>query len=305
MSEILLHGGPPRAASLAAGAALLALLATPVAAAGPAERPAGEVVRSALSQGVIIPAGAATLGSDDAEKAFGYKIGGPAARKWRWFRHERRRTVRLPRYWMDLTLVTQARYGRFVRQTGHRRPTISREDYRRQGFLVHPYSEVAPLVWLSGTPPPGLADHPVTLVSVADAQAFCAWRGKIERRTCRLPSEDEWEKAARGTDGRYFPWGSRWGPERLNSAQAGPDRTTPVKSYPRGRSPYGLFDMAGNLFQWTSTPGKAGENILKGCSWDDAAGICRAAARHDRQVASRHILIGFRCACDLPAATSR
>ena len=272
----------------------LALLGSGAAGMAGAERPL------TLTESIAIPAGEATLGSDAAEKAFGYEHGGAGARRWKWFDNEPRRTVHLPAYWMDATLVTQAAYGRFVRATGHRRPFITREAYREQGFLVHPYEEVLPFLWFSDHPVAWLAEHPVTLVSVADAQAYCPWRGKRERRACRLPTEDQWEKAARGSDGRYLPWGSAWAPDRLNTEEKGPNTTTPVRRYPRGRSPYGLYDMAGNLFQWTATPGRPGRNILKGCSWDDAGGICRAAARHDRPAGSRHILIGFRCACDAP-----
>ena len=81
-------------------------------------------------------------------------------------------------------------------------------------------------------------------------------------------------------------------------------RTEP-QPYPGGRTPQGLYDMAGNLFQWTATPGRPGRNILKGCSWDDAGGICRGAARHGRKKESRHILIGFRCACGVEGAGQR
>ncbi len=246
---------------------------------------------------IVIPAGKALLGSDPAEKAFGYEIGGAAARRWKWFDREQRREADLPAYRIDLTLVTQAAYGEFVRATGRAVPYITRQEYREQGFLVHPYEEVLPYLWTGGRPPAGLEAHPVVLVSRPDGEAYCAWRGAPENRICRLPTEDEWEKAARGSGGAYFPWGSPWEPQRLNSAQAGPYGTTPVKRYPQGRSPYGLYDMAGNVFQWTSTSGRPGRFILKGCSWDDLGGICRAAARHSRPAESRHILIGFRCLC--------
>lgn len=258
----------------------------------------GTTPRMPDSEAVLIPAGAARLGSEDREKGYGYVIGGEAAWKWRWFASERQRETTLKPYWIDLTLVTQRPYAAFVHAAGHRAPFISAADYQRQGFLVHPYSEVRPYLWRERRPPQGLAEHPVVLVSHGDAQAYCAWRGQLQGRTCHLPSEDQWEKAARGGDGRYFPWGSRWEPERLNTQERGPYRTTPVKAYPQGRSPYGLFDMAGNVFEWTATPGQPGEMILKSCSWDDLGGICRAAARHDRPADSRHILIGFRCACE-------
>ena len=252
--------------------------------------------QSQASQQVFIPAGKASLGSDDSEKELGYRIGGAAARKWRWFDGELARVVDLPTFYIDQYIVTQKQYAQFVQETGHRIPH-SATDYQKQGFLVHPYREVRPYLWKEGYPPPHLHDHPVVLVSVDDAEAYCTWRGQKESRHFRLPTEEEWEKAAKGTDQRYFPWGSHWDPHRLNTQEKGPYRTTPVARYPQGKSPYGAFDMAGNLFQWTRTPLKPNSSryILKGCSWDDAAGICRSAARHSRLQTSRHILIGFRC----------
>ena len=146
-------------------------------------------------------------------------------------------------------------------------------------------------------PPKKLENHPVVLVSVNDAETYCHWRGRKSKRKYRLPTENEWEKAARGNDRRYFPWGNEWNPRFLNTATLGPYQTTPVTQYLQGKSPYGLQDMAGNVFEWTGTPQKVRRHyhILKSCSWDDAPGICRAAAKHARLQTSRHILIGFRC----------
>jgi len=246
----------------------------------------------------LVPAGPAILGSDEAERAFGYSIGGEGARRFRWFdREQPRHVAALPAFRIDLAAVTQAAYVNFVRATGRAAPFITEADYREQGFLVHPYDEVRPYLWRGGKPPEGKALHPVVLVSQPDAEAFCHWRGSAYGDRCGLPTEDEWEKAARGTDGRYFPWGNDWAPSRLNSGSSGPWGTTPVRAYPQGRSPYALYDMAGNVFEWTATEGRPGRFILKGGSWDDEGGICRAAARHDRPAATRHILIGFRCRC--------
>jgi formylglycine-generating enzyme required for sulfatase activity len=249
---------------------------------------------------VRIPAGEAWLGSDDREKGYGYAMGGAAAWQGQWFRSERRRRVRLPGYDLEETPVTQGAYARFVAATGQRAPHIGAAEYRAQGFLVHGYEEVRPYLWQQGRPPAGRGEHPAVLVSHADAAAYCAWRGRVAGRACRLPTEDEWELAARGTDGRYYPWGNAWEPERVNTQERGPYGTTPVRAHPRGRSPYGLYDMAGNVFEWTASSDTPGKAILKGGSWDDLGGICRAAARHERPVESRHILIGFRCLCELP-----
>lgn len=267
----------------------------------------------------FIPGGEVTLGSDDKERAFGYTIGGAAARKWRWYDREVKRTVFVDDFLIDRFPATQAEYLSFVTATGHRRPHISEADYEGQGFLVHPYKEVLPYLWRKADkeeveagiktasgylPPKGKLNHPVVLVSVGDAEAFCSWRSGDRKDTevgFRLPTENEWEKAARGTDGRYFPWGNEWDDSRANIWQSGPRGTTPVTKYPGGKSPYGIFDMAGNVFEWTGSPftKTGGAVTLKSCSWDDRPGICRAAARHGRPGESRHILIGFRCAASV------
>ncbi|GMR05014.1 MAG: formylglycine-generating enzyme family protein [Thermodesulfobacteriota bacterium] len=259
-------------------------------------------VNPAPVEQVFVPGGWVVLGSDAKEKEFAYEIGGEGARKWRWFDSEARRRVFVKDFYIDKYPVTQSQYHLFVRETGYRYPYISADDYRLQGFLVHSYEEVKPYLWVRGdegfAPPKVKIDDPVVLVSVDDAAAYCRWRGSsLKGRTFRLPYEDEWEKAARGTDGRYFPWGNVWDGTRANIGQTGPGGTTPVYKYPGGQSPYGVYDMAGNVFEWTLTVDPAGpdRNILKSCSWDDMPGICRGAARHSRLKKSRHILIGFRC----------
>ena len=234
------------------------------------------------------------MGSDSAERRLAYRLSSQAVRDARWFEAELARgRVTLRGFCIDRALVTQAEYAAFVAQTGHRPPGIRKDDYLRQGFLVHDYDrEVTPYLWQNGNPPADLADHPVVLVSATDAEAYCRWR----HPALRLPTEAEWEKGARGDHGRIFPWGDRWDPERLNSATRGPGSTTPVARHPRGVSPYGLFDAVGNVFQWTVSTLANGRRVVKGCAWDDEAGLCRPAFRHGRPAESRHILIGFRCA---------
>lgn len=132
--------------------------------------------------------------------------------------------VDLPSYKIDKYLVTNAQYARFVAATGYR----------------------APLSWKDGKIPKGFELHPVTMVTWADANAYAKWAGK------RLPTEEEWEKAARGTDGRRWPWGDKMDPSRLNTYYT-VGNTTPVTKYTEGASPYGLMDMAGNVSEWTSS----------------------------------------------------
>jgi formylglycine-generating enzyme required for sulfatase activity len=135
----------------------------------------------------------------------------------------------------------------------------------------------------------------VVLVSHDDAGAYAAWFSEITGETWRLPTEIEWEKAARGLGAFTFPWGNEWDPEALNSHDQGPFDTEPVGSYLHGASPFDMLDAAGQVYEWTASPGNEGRYVVKGGSWDDkGCGVCRPAARHARPEALKHILIGFR-----------
>jgi formylglycine-generating enzyme required for sulfatase activity len=91
----------------------------------------------------------------------------------------------------------------------------------------------------------------VVYVSWYDAKAYCHWLSEVTGRGYGLPGEAEWEKGARGTDGRIYPWGNRWDATRCNSDESGQSKTTSVHAYPQGASPYGVLDMAGNVWEWT------------------------------------------------------
>lgn len=237
------------------------------------------------------------MGSTPAEREYAYALDKNVTRPYGWYEKEVRKTSRTGTFCIDRLLVTNAQYKSFIEETGRPELYISSAAYQKQGFLVHPYSKVEDFIWRGGSFPPGRDYHPVVLVTFDDAQAYCAWKGKKVARPYRLPTEEEWEKAARGTDGQIFPWGDKWQPEYLSSG----DRfgyTTAVDRFPGGMSPYGLYDMAGNVFEWTSTPWEKNKAVLKSCSWDDLPGTCRTAMRHGRPVQSKHILIGFRCASD-------
>lgn len=254
-------------------------------------------------QQLYIPAGTFHMGSTREEREFAYRLDKQVTRRYGWYEKETRQEVRTGSYCIDRYPVTNTQYKNFVDETGHVQPYISPEAYQRQGFLAHPYQKVEEFLWKKGSFSSNQGNHPVVLVSNTDAESYCAWRGKRLRQRYRLPTEAEWEKAARGTEGRIFPWGNEWNPDYLNSGQRF-QFTTPVNLFPTGRSLYGVYDLAGNVFEWTSTPwsGPAGEQrnkfVLKSCSWDDLPGTCRAAMRHGRPGKSRHILIGFRCASD-------
>lgn len=261
---------------------------------------------------VFVPEGDFIAGSDRAERDYGYEISAaaiaqtPAAmaqaeqglRDRRWFEFEAsRQTSMLEAFCLQANLVTQQDYAQFVAATGHRVPGISEAEYQEQGFLVHPYEDVVPYLWANATFPEGKADHPVVLVSYDDALAFAAWRGQQDGVTYRLPTAAEWEKAARGTDGRYFPWGNEWQDEATHWGQSDPFGTSAIGRYPLSQSSYGAEDMAGNVFEYTSTLRERRGipvSVMKGCSWDDLPGFCRAAYEHTRPTASRHILFGFR-----------
>lgn len=218
--------------------------------------------------------------------------------KKRWFESEQNRRVQtLPDFCISRNLVTNQDYQEFVVSTGHPSPDISEADYQKQGFLVHPYTEVEPYRWKQQTYPAGEENHPVVLVSYEEAIAYLEWKGAKDNRTYRLPTALEWEKAARGEDGRYFPWGDDWQENATNAANSGLLHTSPIASFPLSRSVYGVEDMAGNVFEFTSTLQQKNfqtVSVMKGCSWDDLVGFCRSAYQHTRPIESRHILFGFR-----------
>jgi formylglycine-generating enzyme required for sulfatase activity len=109
-----------------------------------------------------------------------------------------------------------------------------------------------PITW-GGALPAELRDHPVVDVSWHEAQSFCAWLKQQTGRRYRLPTEAEWEKAARGTDGRTFPWGNQFDLQRCNVRESGLGITMPVGHYPAGASPYHVLDMAGTVWEWTQS----------------------------------------------------
>jgi len=253
---------------------------------------------------VTIPAGPAILGSDAAEREAAYRLdeqayGHSRTREWGWYDDEQpRQPVDLPTFRITRTPITNAQYQRFVTATGHRLPDVDTATWR--GYrLIHPFERTRRHAWQDSQPPVGRAQHPVVLVSHGDAQAYAAWLSEQTGGRWRLPTTAEWEKAARGADGRLFPWGNAYDAAKLNSHDAGPFDTMPVGSFPDGTSPFGLADAAGQVFEWTATRAGRGRFLVKGGSWDDkGCGVCRPAASHGRPADIKHILIGFRLVRD-------
>jgi formylglycine-generating enzyme required for sulfatase activity len=118
-----------------------------------------------------------------------------------------------------------------------------------------------------------LADHPATGVTLADAEAFCAWLGPA----VRLPTGDEWEAAARGADLRPFPWGHTFEPEHCNSADSGWGWTVPVDAHPSGAGPFGAEQQAGNVWEWVADRTDDGWGVVRGGSYLDTAWGLRAS----------------------------
>ena len=253
-----------------------------------------------LPELVPIPAGEFLRGSGRPQREAAYQLdeaayGHSRTRENRWYENEfpygRSETGA---YEITKDLVTNRLYHRFVSETGYSVPDVDPETWKSYG-LLHPYDRTRRHAWQNGQFPKGRADHPVVLVSHQDAMAFAEWLSSKTGDQWRLPSEEEWEKAARGIDGRWFPWGITFDPTRLNSHDQGPFDTRPVGQFPMGISPFKVLDMAGQVFEWTGTAARQGRWIVKGGSWDDrGCGVCRAAARHSRPEELKHILIGFR-----------
>lgn len=171
---------------------------------------------------VLIPAGPFLMGSDPEQDEQAHA------------REQPQHTLHLPDFYLAKTPLTNEQYAAFVAATGYAPP-------------VH---------WEEGAPPPGKAKHPVVHVSWFDAAAYCAWLSEISGKAYRLPSEAEWEKGASWDPDasgkkRHYPWGDGFDAAHCNTKASGIGDTTPEDAYPQGASPYGLLDMAGNVYEWT------------------------------------------------------
>ena len=150
--------------------------------------------------------------------------------------------------------------------------------------------------------------HPALSISWHDAVAYCEWRSARDGKDYRLPGEEEWEKAARGVDGRWFPWGWRFDASLGNMRQSRKERTAPtaVDEYPRDVSVYGVRGLGGNARDWTATefvqgsgPARRVNRIIRGGNWDGPARYARAANRFWHLPAHVNGDVGFRLARSL------
>lgn len=225
-----------------------------------------------------IPDGAFTMGAQE-----GAAKGKPV--------HE----VYLYAFYIDTYEVTTKHYAQFLAAVG----------------AGHP--ELKPMLWEQATPYDG--DRPVIGVAWTAAEAYCAWTGK------RLPTEAEWEKAARGTDGRTYPWGNEEPAFKLANydkpvySNIYSDGLRPVGSYEAGKSPYGIYDMAGNAAEWVSDwydekyyatspksnpsgPGKGEQKVLRGGSFGDPTRSLKSSSRESYFPIDKGPYVGIRCAKD-------
>ncbi|MGE3978506.1 MAG: formylglycine-generating enzyme family protein [Nitrospira sp.] len=207
-----------------------------------------------------------------------------------------RHDVFVDTFMIDTFEVTNGRYLEFVKATGHRVPQNPRNPTRN--------------LWQGESITEGLIDRPVINVDWFDAEVYCRWAGK------RLPTEAEWEKAAKGTSDRRFPWGNVEPTSKhlnYNQRWIGEKTLMPVGSYEAGKSPYGLYDMAGNVWEWVNDwydaryyekspkknpkgPDTGTKKVIRGAGWQNETPTVRVFTRVESDPTVRNESTGFRCA---------
>ena len=248
---------------------------------------ASGAVQSMDLEMVLIPAGEFIMGSDEVDasgKSQEFGFNEPM-----YLAEHPKRKVNLDAYLIDKYEVTNGRFKQFLVNSGKYTAEQLQSIYERLKMTRN--------------------DVPVRIVTWFIAQEYCAAVGK------RLPTEAEWEKAARGTDGLEYPWGNEWNPEYLNAGQEEQD-LMPVNSYEQGKSPYGIYNMAGNVMEWTADwyeayPGSKykspfyGEKrkVVRGGGWGGVGHYVipyyfRAAYRYNYPPDMAFNDVGFRCAQD-------
>ncbi|MGQ0828336.1 MAG: formylglycine-generating enzyme family protein [Bacteroidota bacterium] len=175
----------------------------------------------------------------------------------------------LPTFYIDKYEITNAQFLKFLEATGYKLPSLSKATAMKE------------------------PNFPVTNIGWKAAKAYAAWTGK------RLPSEEEWEKAARGTDGRMWPWGNKPSGEMYNGHSQGYYRPVEVGSYPEGASPYGVMDMAGNVYEMTTGNWNNDGYAMRGGSFLNNGAYTRTMFRWSpSDTLSGDVWLGFRCVMD-------
>jgi len=216
--------------------------------------------------------------------------------------------------------VTHDEYARFVHATGHPAPTVRDLPLVATGSGDIAFKEkAAPYSWDNDDPPAGHGSHPVVLIAYDDALAYCGWLSEALGRVVRLPTEAEWERAARGgVEGQRYPWGNDIDPSRGNYLVDGSVKrergTRPTGTY--APNAYGLYDLSGNVWEWVSDwygadyysiseprdpagPRAGTLRIVRGGSWvSQDPGMLRCAYRHKVPPDTYAYSIGFRIVCD-------
>ncbi len=255
------------------------LLAVPLHAAEPAGKDGAPMV--------LVPAGPFPMGVPPGDRDGGRD---------EYPRHQ----VDLDAFYIDAHEVTNGRYRQFVKATGHRTPQHPKNPSRT--------------LWKGDQVSEAVAERPVVNVDWHDADAYCKWAGR------RLPTEAEWEKAARGTDDRRFPWGNVEPTAKhlnFNQQWIGEKTLMPVGSYEAGKSPYGAYDMAGNVWEWVADwyddryyekspaknpmgPETGTDKVLRSSGWAVETPLVRIFTRVKSDPTVRNESTGFRCAMSAP-----
>jgi gamma-glutamyl hercynylcysteine S-oxide synthase len=221
------------------------------------------------------------------------------------------RTIHISAFRIDRFPVTVAAYAEFIAAGGYEDKKLWSKagwSFRTRAGLEQPrfWGDEA---WAAYLKP----NHPVVGVSAYEAEAYAAFRG------ARLPTEAEWEKAARGTDGRRYPWGDVWLDDACGSRTVGPRGTVPIGCFPKGRSPFGLYDVVGCVWQWCADVADeeapvsdrdpfvdpdeyddAEKRVTRGGGWNNLQWSISCTSRNGYPPMAQFSNLGFRCATSAP-----
>ncbi len=235
---------------------------------------------------ILVPAGEFLIGCSNADIDAILADCHDCKREW-YTAEQPQHVLDLPAYYIAKTPITNAQYKIYTKSSGHSLPQH----------------------WQDGRPPFDRDDHPVVGVSWHDGMAYCRWLANVTGKPYHLPTEAQWEKAARGMDGRAYPWGNTFDASRCNCSERGEYNTTPVETFAQGASPYGALDMVGNVWEWTQSIykeypynagdgredfGANGRRVLRGGAFCYNRYDIRCTFRSSYRPKDAHTLIGFR-----------